>query len=221
MRHAALRLIKTLVCLTLMASPFVIHAALKSQGWQSLAEIGGSLQVLASVWIVLTLVGARAKLLLAVLISTGICLLLYTGLARGYVLPPGLLHAAIYVALLLWFKRSLAQGQEPVISRFARIMRGGGALPVEIEVYTRRVTIAWCLFCAAQLLASLTLLLFAPVYVWTLFISVLNLPMIVLMFLCEYGYRIWRLSNYTHEKPTDMLRLISEVRIAALSRSGG
>ena len=66
------------------------------------------------------------------------------GLAAAYAAP----HAAIYLALLALFGRTLRPGHEPLITRFAR--RVHGTLPPQLAAYTRRLTIAWCVFFGAQ-----------------------------------------------------------------------
>ena len=88
----------------------------------------------------------------------------------------GLPHAAAYLFFLWLFGRTLAARREPLITSVAR--RIHGTLEPEIEAYTRGVTLAWCLFCVAQLLASMLLFVFAPVDAWLLFVGLLNLPLL-------------------------------------------
>lgn len=99
-------------------------------------------------------------------------------------------HAAIYSFLLWLFGRTLLRDREPLITTVAR--RVHGRLEPEIEAYTRRVTQAWCLFFAAQLAVSALLLAFVPLPVWSLFVNLLNAPLLVLMFAGEYLYRVMR-----------------------------
>lgn len=105
-------------------------------------------------------------------------------------LAAGLPHAAAYLFFLWLFGRTLAAGREPLITSVAR--RVHGALEPEIVAYTRGVTLAWCLFCSAQLIASVLLFVFATVDTWLLFVGLLNLPLLACMFLSEYIYRIVR-----------------------------
>src|SRR5512143_4142772 len=88
----------------------------------------------------------------------------------------GVPHAAIYLFLLVLFGRSLAPGREALVTRFARQIHGG--LPPELESYTRRVTWAWCGFFAAMLALSALLYLSAPLAAWSLFVNVLNFPLL-------------------------------------------
>jgi len=64
-----------------------------------------------------------------------------------------------------------------------------GALQPEMEWFTRKLTIAWCAFFAAQLVASALLYAFASLEIWSLFVNVLNLPLLALMFGGQWIYR--------------------------------
>ncbi|MDO8414487.1 MAG: hypothetical protein Q7S51_11945 [Gallionellaceae bacterium] len=99
----------------------------------------------------------------------------------------GLVHAAINLFLLWFFGRSLFPPQEPLITRIVR--RVHGEITPDILVYTRRVTLAWCIFFTAQIVFSILLLGFASLDNWSFFINILNLPLLLLMFLAEYIYR--------------------------------
>lgn len=99
----------------------------------------------------------------------------------------GISHAAIYLFLLWYFGRTLAPGKEPIIARFAR--RVHGALPPARERFAHRLTVVWCAFFAAQLIASALLFALAPLRAWSLFVNLLNLPLLGLMFVGQLAYR--------------------------------
>lgn len=110
------------------------------------------------------------------------------GLAVG-----GACHAVAYVCLLTWFAASLRPGREPVVTGLARRIRR--TMPDKVMRYTRRVTIAWCVFFAMQLGVSAGLLIMAPAAVWSSFVNLWNLPLAVAMILAEYSVRVvlfWR-----------------------------
>ncbi len=108
------------------------------------------------------------------------------GMAAAYGVP----HAVANGLLLWWFARTLQDGREPLITRVAR--RIHGTLTPRIQRYTRQVTIAWCVFFAAQVGVSLVLFVFSSLETWSMFVNVLNLPLLVLMFAGEYLVRaIW------------------------------
>jgi uncharacterized membrane protein len=104
------------------------------------------------------------------------------GLAAG-----GICHGVAYIALLTRFTASLRTGHEPVVTGFARKLRR--TMPDEVVRYTRHVTIAWCVFFATQLAVSVALLVAAPEVVWSTFVNLWNLPLVVAMMLAEFGCR--------------------------------
>jgi len=103
----------------------------------------------------------------------------------------GLPHFSANLFLLWFFARTLRAGREPLVTRIALRLEGG-ALPEVMRGYTRRVTIAWSVFFAAQLVASLLLYAFASRTVWSLFINIVSSLLIPTMFVAEYGWRwVW------------------------------
>lgn len=122
------------------------------------------------------------------------------GLAAAYGVP----HAAIYVFLLYLFGHTLLPGREALITRLAR--RVHGTLPPYMEAYTRRLTVAWCVFFIAQLLASGLLFAFARLVTWSMFINLLNFPLLLLMFVGEYRYRAARYRDYPHATIAQTIR---------------
>ena len=133
------------------------------------------------------------------------------GLAAAYGIP----HAAIYLFLLWFFGHTLLRGKEPLVARLAR--RVHGTLPAELEAYTRRVTFAWCVFFAAQIIISALLFEFASLNTWSLFISLLNFPLLALMFVGEYVYRVTRHRNFPHASIFEAIQVFS--KDAARSKS--
>ncbi len=125
------------------------------------------------------------------------------GLAAAYGIP----HGAIYLSLFWLFGQTLRHGKEPLVTRLAR--RVHGMLPPELAAYTRRVTYAWCVFFAAQLVISVLLFKFASLNIWSLFVNVLNLPLLALMFAGEYGYRVFRHRGFPHASLLDGIRAFS------------
>ncbi|HJY79366.1 MAG TPA: hypothetical protein VKE95_22160 [Burkholderiales bacterium] len=99
----------------------------------------------------------------------------------------GLAHAGAYLAMLWYFGRSLRPGREPLITRIAR--RIHGSVPPDMACFTRRLTVAWCAFFAAQVVVSALLLAFAPHDFWSMFVNVLDLPLLALMFVAQQAYR--------------------------------
>jgi uncharacterized membrane protein len=116
----------------------------------------------------------------------------------------GLPHAAAYLFLLWLFGRTLRPGKEALITSVAR-RHYGGPVPPYLERYTRRLTAAWCIFFAAQLIVSAGLLTLASHETWSLFVNVLNLPLVAAMFAAEYLYRMVRLRGLPHATLTQSI----------------
>ena len=121
----------------------------------------------------------------------------------------GSCHAIAYISLLTYFAASLRPNREPFVTGIARRMRQ--TMPDKVVRYTRQVTIAWCAFFATQLVLSVVLLLVAPGAVWVTFITLLNLPLLAVMILAEFGYR--RIL-FRHEAPTSLIETLSAMRHA-------
>jgi uncharacterized membrane protein len=121
-------------------------------------------------------------------------------LALLYPLP----HLAVYLCLLWWFAATLAPGRLPLITRLATHVHG--KLDAPMLRYTRQVTWAWCFFFAAMALTSAVLFLFAPLPVWTVFNTLLNLPLVAAMYLAEYAWRLWRHPDFSHASIATVVR---------------
>ena len=119
----------------------------------------------------------------------------------------GVCHALVYSGLLIWFGSSLRSGREPVVTGFARRMRR--TMPPDVVSYTRLVTLAWCVFFAGQIVLSLALLLAAPGYVWSGFVTMWNLPLVLAMILAEF---ICRTILFRHHQRTGLLATLAALR---------
>lgn len=137
----------------------------------------------------------------------------------GFALACGLPHAAANLALLWLFGRTLAPGRTSLITRLATTVHG--RLSPEVAAYTRRVTFGWTLFFAAQLVVSLLLYMLAPMAVWSLFINVLNGPLIALMFLGEYAWRHLRYRDFPHATPMQAIRAFAHSHAGAPAEASG
>lgn len=132
----------------------------------------------------------------------------------GFVTVSALTHWAIYGALFFTFARTLRHGREPLITMMARRMHGDshGHLSGELERYTRRVTLAWACFFATQLSVSIMLFCFAPLVVWSFFVNILDLPLVVAMFAAEYACRLRCLQNPPRHSIAAIVKMIAEIR---------
>ncbi len=92
-------------------------------------------------------------------------------------------HIVMFLALGAAFGVTLRRGQEALCTRFARIVEG--MLSPRGEAYSRRVTLAWAVFCAAIAMLSTLLFFFAPLPAWSVFANLLTLPLVGAMFIAE------------------------------------
>ena len=96
-------------------------------------------------------------------------------------------HVGMFLALAAWFGLTLRPGRQALVTRFALLMEEKLS-PVGIA-YTRRVTLAWSLFCGAIAATSVLLFFRAPLELWSLYANVLTLPLVGAMFLVEGSIR--------------------------------
>jgi uncharacterized membrane protein len=134
------------------------------------------------------------------------------GPAAAYSLP----HAAAYLSMLWLFAQTLRRGHEPLITRLARRVHGN--LTPALHAYTRRLTGAWCVFFAGQLAVSALLFAFGSPREWSLFVNVLNFPLLALMFSGEYVYRIVRHRDFPQASMMDGIRAFTDDSARSRSR---
>ena len=105
-------------------------------------------------------------------------------------------HVVMFVALATWFGASLRPGRDALVTRFARFAEG--TLNAAGLAYTRRVTLAWALFCAAMVAVSIALFFLAPLELWSAFANLLTLPLVGAMFVAEYAVRVRACPELAH-----------------------
>lgn len=128
----------------------------------------------------------------------------------SFVTVSALAHWTIYAGLLTTFAVTLRPKHEALLTTMARKLHG--TISEEVTVYTRQATFAWCFFFAAQLTASVTLFLFAPLVVWSFFVNVLDIPLVATMFAAEYLFRIHWLQNPPRQSFSAIVRIIADIR---------
>jgi uncharacterized membrane protein len=205
MRGASGWLSKALILLGCISYPLLAHVAVSEDQPGLLRVALLSLPVLVlGCWIIAY---SRNKLIwLMVLVAAGTGIFVLERQAQLYATAVyGVPHAGAYSFLLWFFGRTLRRGKEPLITRLAR--RVHGALPPYMEAYTRAITVAWCVFFAVQLVVSALLFEFASPHAWSLFINILNFPLLAAMFAAEYLYRVTRYRNYPHASIAQMMHV--------------
>jgi uncharacterized membrane protein len=213
MRRASVRLLRGASFLVFALAPLINHSALVTDRWGTVGVGIIALQTFAIVSLLPLRLAVGPQYLMAGLAGLAVGTALWYFAGDGFIASSAVPHAVTYLALLALFGGSLLPGREPIMTIIARAVRG--QLPPKTLAYTRHVTWAWCLFCVAQLAVSLALLLFAPLAVWSLFVNVLNLPLVLLLFTAEYLYRMWRYGHQPRDRFTDLFRLYAHIKGAS------
>ncbi len=125
-------------------------------------------------------------------------------------LPP----VVINLALALWFGRTLGPGEEPMISWFARLVRGTELAP-DLARYTRYSTVVWTAFFVGMAVAAVALAVLATPQTWSLFANGIDYLLVGVLFIGEYVFRRVRYRHHEHRPFIDMVRTI--VRVGRLS----
>jgi uncharacterized membrane protein len=202
------------------ALPLLIHAGMVAGEGTALGTALGALQFLLLAAIAALAFASRLRWIAVAAFVLLAAVAAWRGSAQlGVLAAAGLVHAIAHVALLAVFGMTLRPGREPVITALARHM-SRGHMTEDRARYTRRVTLAWCLYFVVQLLTSLLLLLLAPLVVWSFFVNVLNLPLIVLMFAGEMVVRRFALPHRPHYTLSEMMQMWPFIR-ARLSKQAG
>jgi len=128
----------------------------------------------------------------------------------GFVMTSALTHWAIYTTLLMTFAFTLRPGHDPLICAMARRLHG--PISDELARYTRWVTIYWTGFFAVQLLASILLFVFAPLVVWSFFVNILDIPLVVTAFAAEYMVRLRYLSDPPRHSLAMIVKMVSDIK---------
>jgi uncharacterized membrane protein len=103
-------------------------------------------------------------------------------------------HAGANLVLAFVFGRTLVGGREPLCARFARMLHG--ALPPDVQRYTRQVTVAWTVFFVVVFVVSCGLYLGGFLAAWSLLANILSPLLIAAMFLVEYLVRLRTLPTW-------------------------
>jgi uncharacterized membrane protein len=207
MRQALAWTGKSLGFAALCGYPVLIHMALVKGMWGPTAAVLTSLPL----FIIAIFILARSRDRFVWLIVVVAALLYAASLHYTHdsvVAATGVPHAICYLSMLALFGQSLLPGREAMVTVIARKIHK--VFPPVLHVYTRKVTWAWCIFFAVQPMISLALLLWAPLEVWSLFVNVLNFPLVVLMFAAEYSYRITHFSEYPQPSLFETMRGMSQ-----------
>lgn len=156
----------------------------------------------------------RGTLAVAACIALLACAFHFETLAAWLAVLP---QAIVSLGVAWWFGRTLQPGREPLITFVAR--RVHGALPPAIETYTRQITWLWALWMTSLAVVSVALFAFGDRALWSVFANLLFFPLIALLFVLEYAYRVMR---YGWFKPASLAQTVRAFhRHAGAPVSGG
>ncbi|WHN64792.1 hypothetical protein [Cysteiniphilum sp. QT6929] len=96
---------------------------------------------------------------------------------------------AMNIAFLSIFIASLF-AKENIIYQFAK-KTSRKPLPHFVSAYTRKVTIAWCIFFILNALVSCYSAVFSSLHVWTIYNGLISYILIGAFFVCEFVVRVF------------------------------
>lgn len=118
-------------------------------------------------------------------------------------LPP----VIIDLALAVWFGRTLAPGEEPMIGWFARLVRGSD-LPPDLARYARCSTVMWTALFVGMAAAAAALAALATPRTWSLFANGIEYLLVGVLFVGEHVFRRVR---YRHHEPRPLAEVVRTV----------
>jgi uncharacterized membrane protein len=118
-------------------------------------------------------------------------------------LPPVIIN----LALAVWFGRTLAPGEEPMISWFGRLVRGTELAP-DLARYTRYSTVVWTAFFLIMAAAAAALAALAPPEIWSVFANGIDYLLVGVLFVGEYVFRRVRYGHHEHRPLADVVRTV-------------
>ena len=118
-------------------------------------------------------------------------------------LPP----VIIDLALAVWFGRTLAPGEEPMIGWFARLVRGSD-LPPDLARYARFSTVMWTALFVGMAAVAAALAALATPRTWSLFANGIEYLLVGVLFVGEHVFRRVR---YRHHEPRSLAEVVRTV----------
>jgi uncharacterized membrane protein len=114
----------------------------------------------------------------------------------------------INLALAAWFGRTLAPGEEPMISWFGRLVRGTELAP-DLARYTRWSTVVWTAFFVTMAAVAAALAVWAAPETWSLFANGIDYVLVGVLFVGEYVFRRVRYPHHEHRPLADVVRTVA------------
>ena len=115
------------------------------------------------------------------------------------------------ILLALLFGRSLRRGHVALITRLA-LLAHDGRISSRTSSYTRGLTWVWTIFFALMALVSTGLFVLAAPALWALFANVVTAPLVLAMFVGEYGVRVLALPAHERIGPVQAVMAFMRYR---------
>ena len=114
----------------------------------------------------------------------------------------------VNLALAVWFGRTLAPGEEPMINWFGRLVRGT-EVPPDLTRYTRISTVVWTAFFVSMAVVSAALAVLATPQIWSVFTNGIDYLLVGALFVGEYVFRRVRYRHHQHRPLADVVRTVA------------
>ena len=190
-----------------IAYPVLAHYSTATAAATTFPALGVAVSLAPSLAILLWLTWRSPMRPVMALLCALVGLLLWgfwSTLERNFSWVYFLQHAGTYAMLAAVFGATLSRGRQPLCTRFAEVVHGS-LTPEEVR-YSRQVTLAWALFLLAISLVSSALFFLASIEIWSVFANFLSFPLILLMFVVEYGVRRHKLPHQKQHSIMDGMR---------------
>jgi uncharacterized membrane protein len=190
-----------------IAYPVLAHYSTTTSAATTFPSLGVAVSLSPALAILLWLTWRSPMRRIMMLVCAGVGLLLWGfwgTLERNFSWVYFLQHAGTYAMLAAMFGVTLARGRQALCTRFAEVVHGS-LTPEEVH-YSRQVTLAWTLFLLAISLVSSALFFLASIEIWSVFANFLSFPLVLLMFVVEYGVRRRKLPHQKKHSIMDGMR---------------
>ncbi|MGK2952957.1 MAG: hypothetical protein ACSLEZ_11315 [Thiobacillus sp.] len=201
-----------------IAYPVLAHYSTATSVATTFPSLGVAVSLAPSLTILLWLTWRSPMRWVMALVCVAVGALLWGfwgALERNFSWVYFLQHAGTYAMLAAVFGVTLTRERQPLCTRFAEMVHGSLS-PEEVR-YSRQVTLAWTLFLLTISLVSIVLFFFVSIDIWSVFANFLSFPLMLLMFVVEYGIRLRKLP---HQKKHSIMDGITAYWKTSAARPG-
>lgn len=110
--------------------------------------------------------------------------------------------------LLIYFGKTLHKNEVPLITAIADAARG--PLTAAMQIYTRRLTQAWCLIFILLIIETIILLTFFSLSAWSWITNFINYILLAIIFVGEFEFRKKKFPDHNHPTFWDYIKIIGQ-----------